>query len=199
MGSDCVDVTLTPNRTVTQPPAGVNDNPEEQHASPQLLQVFQAADIHGDGINRVWSSAIRIPQAATDSIKQTVFRFWPKHSNAIIKFQSFFQKSYVEAGIELPPRCRGFGQVRVHTALRTRVAFPSTQTTRAPKPCLRIDSCPASLGQQATNRRALLPVLATRWATWGDTRCTLPGDIGSIHVVRVSFIKISAPSPSTVA
>src|SRR2546422_9037401 len=128
MGSDCVDMTLTANGTVTQPPAGVHDDAEEQHASLQLSLVLRAADIHGDSVDGVWSSAVRIPQAATDSIKRTVFRFWPEHSTAIIKFQSFFEKSYVEAGIEVLPGRRGFGHVRLHTALRSRVGFPLTQT-----------------------------------------------------------------------
>jgi hypothetical protein len=109
MGSDCVDVTLTPHWTVAEPPAGVHDNPEKQHASLQLWQIFYAADIHGNGINRIWSGAVGIPQAATDSIKRTVFRSWPEHSISVTEIQGVFENIYFETGIKFRLRRRRSG------------------------------------------------------------------------------------------
>src|SRR5258708_25813817 len=125
MGSDRMHVTLTPNGTVAQPPAGVHDNSEEQHASPQLSQVFYATDIHSNGINRVWAGGVWIAQALPDGIERTVLRTWPKYSISITEIQGVFQKVYVEAGIKFPLRRRTPGGPGSHASLRTSCASPS--------------------------------------------------------------------------
>lgn len=133
-------VTLAPNRTIAKPAFGIHDNAEEEHPSLQFIEIFQAPDIHRNGINPVGSGAVRVLQASANGIQGTVFWLRPENSRPVPKTQRISQESNVEAGIELRLGCRRFGQRLAHAPLRTSVALPFTHSSRAPKPCLRIES-----------------------------------------------------------
>src|SRR5271157_5326199 len=133
MGGNCVDMTLAPHRTFAEPAFGIYDNAEEEHPPLQFIKIFQAADIHGNGIDAVGSGAVRILQASSNGIQGTVFRLRPENSRPVPEIKLVPQKSNVEAGIELRLRPRRFGQSLAHAPLRTSVALPFTHSSRAPK------------------------------------------------------------------
>jgi hypothetical protein len=69
MGRNRVNMTLTADRFVPQPAAGIHHNAKEQHPPLEFVEVLIAAHIHGNGINRVRAGAVWIPQAATNGIE----------------------------------------------------------------------------------------------------------------------------------
>ncbi|MNT80926.1 hypothetical protein D3C72_2204580 [compost metagenome] len=78
-------VSLAAYRLLAQLPLGIGDNAEQQHAFLQFGQMLLFRDVHRDGINLLWSLAVRIAQGTADLLQRAYLRQGANHVIAIAK------------------------------------------------------------------------------------------------------------------
>src|ERR1700687_1304854 len=96
-----MNVPLAPYRLISEPSAGIHDNAKEQHPSLKLIEVTHASNVHCNCIDWIWATAIRISEAASDSIEPSIFWSRPEHSASITKIHTAGFETDLKTRIEL--------------------------------------------------------------------------------------------------
>ena len=135
-----MNVSLAPYRLIPEPSTGIHDDAKEQHPSLKLIKVTQASDIHCDCIDWIGATAIRVAEAASNSIETAIFRPRPEQSVFITNIHTACVEAHLQARIELEFNGRRSRSWESHFSPHTRDAFPLTLSNRALKPSRRIAS-----------------------------------------------------------
>ena len=80
-----MNMSLTANWLATQPARSVCNYAKQQMAPFEFVAICITADIHHNGINRVRSLALRVPQARPDVVESPIFWIWTEDSLLIAK------------------------------------------------------------------------------------------------------------------
>lgn len=85
VGRDGVNVALAAGGLLAKPTGGVDDHAVEKHAPPEERQVGCAGDIHGDAVDGIGASAMRVEETGADGVETAELGGWTHHAGAIVK------------------------------------------------------------------------------------------------------------------
>ena len=140
-------VPLTANWLTAKPSACVYNNAKEQHSLLELGEIVRPPYVHGDGVDRIRSAAVRIAKAGSNVVEVAILGSWPKQVGPVFEMTSCLR----QIGLE----------IRDRSGSRFALVATSGMSIFAPdKKCFAVDLKKACAETELSNHLVIVPGIA---------------------------------------